>query len=73
MEALAQLRCLDAVSATLAIQLAVGTARKLEEGQRLALGQLSQLARLMQSLSIAAGKCGTCRVGRDGAFTCERT
>lgn len=72
-EALAQLRCLDAVSATLAIQLAGGTARKLEEGQRLAVGQLSQLARIMQSLSIAAGKCGTCRVGTHGAFTCERT
>ncbi|KAL4431186.1 hypothetical protein ABPG75_006442 [Micractinium tetrahymenae] len=53
-EALAQLRCLDALSAPLVIRLAVGTACKLEEGQRLAVGQLSQLARVMQSLSIAA-------------------
>lgn len=63
-EALAQLGCLDALSAPLAIRLAVGTARKLEEGQRLAVGQLSQLARIMQSLSIAAGKRGRGPGGR---------
>lgn len=57
-EALAQLQCLDALSAPLVIRLAVGAARRLEEGQPLAVGQLNQLARVMQSLSVAAGKGG---------------
>lgn len=55
MEALAQLRCIDARSAGPAVQLAVSTSRSLEEGQHLAVGQLGQLARIMQSVAIIAG------------------
>ena len=53
-EALAQLRCVDGLSASPVVSLAVGSARQLEQGRQLDVPQLTQLARCARQGRICA-------------------
>ncbi|PSC76906.1 hypothetical protein C2E20_0152 [Micractinium conductrix] len=53
-EAMAQLRCVDDLSATPLVSLAVGAARRAEEGGQLAVVRLAMLARVMHSVAVIA-------------------
>lgn len=62
-EALAQLRCIDGLSAAPVVSLAADYARALDEAGRLEGPQLTQLARVMNSVAVVAGGWGQCLGG----------
>lgn len=55
MEALAQLRCVDGLSAAPIVNLAAARSRTLEAGAALRVTELVQLARVISSVAVIAG------------------
>lgn len=60
-EALAQLRCVDGLSAAPIVNLAAERSRTLEEGGALKAAELVQLSRLMNSVAVIAGGCASAK------------
>ena len=56
-EALAQLRCVDGLSAAPIVSLAAQRSRTLEGGGALKAAELVQLSRVMNSVAVIAGGC----------------
>lgn len=66
MEALAQLRCVDGLSAAPIVNLAAARSRTLEAGAALKAAELVQLARVISSVAVIAGARGAWHAGRAG-------